>query len=295
MSQPFDASPSRGVGIEACPLTNLGQRVGCDFDESLLAIRTTGGTRENDPKNEGRKQGKRESCRIVRLNRRKEGRSAIEVGRPPKEQEKNHLVDQIREIVTSPYLALVVGVAILATFGKYFVDFAFLEHVGSLSKGDKELASFLGIFSGATQTLSLLTGILVSRPLLDRFGIRVGVMILPFLHALCTVVIVVVGLLGIAPQLTFWLVIANQGIYKAFKHPIDNASFKVLYQPLRIEQRLAVQIAVEVIFSPVVVGLSGAIMLVQRGPARCQSRHANTCVPTMTGFPSRSNEVRDSG
>lgn len=166
----------------------------------------------------------------------------------------------LHEIVTSPYLAVVVAVAVLATFGKYFVDFAFLAQISTVSKGEVELASLLGLFSGLTQTVSLLTRVFVSRPLLARLGIRVGVLILPLAHALCALLTILAGVFGPSGAV-FWLVIGNQGIYKSLKHPIDNASFKVLYQPLKPEQRLGVQIAVEIIFSPVVVGVAGGVML----------------------------------
>ena len=166
----------------------------------------------------------------------------------------------LQEIVSSPYLLVVVTVAVLATFGKYFVDFAFLEQISTVSKGEVELASLLGLFSGLTQTLSLLTRVFVSRPLLARLGIRVGVLILPLAHALCALLTILAGVFGPSVAV-FWLVIGNQGIYKSLKHPIDNASFKVLYQPLKPEQRLGVQIAVEIIFSPAVVGVAGAVML----------------------------------
>ncbi len=171
----------------------------------------------------------------------------------------------LRDIVGSRYLALVIGVAIAATFGKYFVDFAFLEQMSTVTKGEAQLATFLGIFNGLAQTVSLLTRVFVSRPFIHRFGIRVGVVVLPTMHALCTAATVVCGTLGIGGNAVFWLVIANQGIYKAFKHPIDNASFKVLYQPLKAAQRLAAQIAVEVMFAPVVVGVAGGVMLVFSG------------------------------
>ena len=167
----------------------------------------------------------------------------------------------LREILTSPYLTMVVGVATLATFGKYFVDFAFLEQMSSLSNREEELAAYLGVFNGATQTVSLLTRLFVSRPLLARFGIRVGVVILPVMHAICSALTIASGALGFGAVSVFWLMLANQGIYKSFKHPIDNASFKVLYQPLKPEQRLSAQIAVEIIFSPVVVGIAGGVML----------------------------------
>ena len=170
------------------------------------------------------------------------------------------LREGLQEIVSSPYLVVVVTVAVLATFGKYFVDFAFLEQISTVSKGEVELASLLGLFSGLTQTLSLLTRVFVSRPLLARLGIRVGVLILPLAHTLCALLTILAGVFGPGAAV-FWLVIGNQGIYKTLKHPIDNASFKVLYQPLKPEQRLGVQIAVEIIFSPAVVGVAGAVML----------------------------------
>ena len=167
----------------------------------------------------------------------------------------------IREIAGDRYLALVIGVAVLATFGKYFVDFSFLEQMSTIGHGEAELATFFGIFNGLAQVASLLTRLFVSRPFLHRYGIRVGVVVLPIMHAVCALATVACGVLGAPERVVFWLVIANQGIYKTFKHPIDNASFKVLYQPLKAAQRLAAQIAVEVIFSPVVVGLAGAVML----------------------------------
>lgn len=166
-----------------------------------------------------------------------------------------------RAITGSHYLRLVVGVAVLATFGKYFVDFAFLGRVSALSSDEKQIATVLALFNGVTQSLSLLTRVFLSRPFLSRFGIRGGVLVLPVLHALCAAITVIAGIVG-APAWVTWSVIGNQGVYKTFKHPIDNASFKVLYQPLRREQRLATQIAVEVMFSPVTVGLAGVVMLV---------------------------------
>ncbi|HEY8075680.1 MAG TPA: Npt1/Npt2 family nucleotide transporter, partial [Labilithrix sp.] len=165
------------------------------------------------------------------------------------------------EIFENRYLTLVIVVAVLATFGKYFVDFAFLEQVATTGKGEESFATFLGIFNGLTQTLSLLTRLFVSRPLLGRFGIRVGVLVLPILHALCALATILSGFVGAPANVVFAFVIANQGVYKTFKHPIDNASFKVLYQPVKPEQRLAAQIAVEIVFSPIVVGVAGGVML----------------------------------
>jgi hypothetical protein len=172
-------------------------------------------------------------------------------------------VQQLQQVVGDRYLLLVTGIAGLAVLGKHFVDFAFLEQLRARFDDASALAGFFGVFSGLTQGLSLLARLLVSGPLLQRYGIRVGLLVLPLTHLLCTLLIVVNASLGDPHRsaLVFWLVIANQGIYKTLKHPIDNPSFKVLYQPLRAEKRLAAQIGVEVVFAPVALGLAGGIML----------------------------------
>ena len=179
------------------------------------------------------------------------------------------LASQLRAILAHPYLSLVVAIGVLAVFGKYFVDFAFLEQMRARMSDAKALAGFFAIFSGVTQGLSLLTRVFVSGPLLTRLGIRVGMLVLPMTHLVCTLAIVLIGAFGQAGEpAVFWLVIANQGIYKVLKHPIDNPSFKVLYQPLRRDERLAAQIAIEAIFTPVAIGIAGGIMLLMSSVVR---------------------------
>jgi AAA family ATP:ADP antiporter len=167
----------------------------------------------------------------------------------------------LRQLVGNRYLMLIVGVAAFAALGKYFVDFAFLEQMKQRYGGEKALASFFGIFSGVSQTLSLSTRLFLSGRVLGRWGVKLGLLILPAAHVLCTLVLVAAGLLPGAGAAIFWLVVLNQGIYKTLKHPIDNPSFKVLYQPLRREDRLAAQITVETIVTPLAIGVAGLVML----------------------------------
>jgi hypothetical protein len=168
--------------------------------------------------------------------------------------------DRLRRVFANPYMTIVIAVAVLATFGKFFVDFAFLEQVGRLGKDERQLATVLAIFSGVAQAVSLFLRVFVSRPLLARVGIRIGVLILPGAQLACTLALVGSGLLGASGAL-FGFVLLNQGIYKALKHPIDNAAFKVLYQPLSPSERFSAQLAVEVLCTPVVVAVAGGVML----------------------------------
>ncbi len=170
----------------------------------------------------------------------------------------------LARLLSNRYLLLLFSIAFFGVLAKYFVDFAFLAQVKSRYRDAAAVAGFFGLFSGVSQVLSLLARIFLSGPLLGRYGIRLGLLALPIAQALCSALIIAVAATGLGPGATaalFWLVVANQGIYKTFKHPIDNPSFKVLYQPLRKDERLSSQIAVETMVTPITTGLAGFVML----------------------------------
>lgn len=166
-----------------------------------------------------------------------------------------------RSVLNDSYLRLLVSVAFLAVLGKYFVDFAYLAEVGEQVDGTRGLASFLALFSGVSQTLSLATRLFVSRRILGRWGVRGGLLVLPALQLGCTALLLAAGLVPGAGPAVFWLVVANQGVYKTLKHPIDNPSFKILYQTLPRDDRLATQVFVETVVNPSAIAFAGLVML----------------------------------
>jgi hypothetical protein len=172
----------------------------------------------------------------------------------------------LRSLWPSPYLKAIFVLSFFAVLGKYFVDFAFLSEMQTRWHEVETLASFFGVFSGVTQVVNLGIRVLVSGRLLNRFGILVGLVVLPAAHFLCTLAILAVAAVPI-PAGVFWLAIGNQGLYKTLKHPVDNPSFKVLYQPLPRRERLAAQIGVEVIVTPIAIALAAALMILFSRPS----------------------------
>ena len=123
------------------------------------------------------------------------------------------------------------------------------------------LPGFFAIFSCVTQTLDFVGRITLSGKFFHRYGIKIGLITLPVLHIICTLLIILTGTLFSGSGLLFWLAILNQGLYKTFRRTIDRPSFKVLYQPLQQEQRLTAQIAIEGIVTQTAVGTAGLIMV----------------------------------
>ncbi|HEY7699374.1 MAG TPA: hypothetical protein VIE88_13210, partial [Vicinamibacteria bacterium] len=172
----------------------------------------------------------------------------------------------IRSLWANSYLKAIFILSFFAVLGKYFVDFAFLSEMQTRWHEVETLASFFGIFSGVTQVVNLGIRVLVSGRLLSRFGILVGLLVLPSAHFLCTLAILAAAAVPI-PVAVFWLAIGNQGLYKTLKHPVDNPSFKVLYQPLPRRERLAAQIGVEVIVTPIAIAVAAALMILFSRPS----------------------------
>ncbi len=164
-------------------------------------------------------------------------------------------------LIKDPYLRFVLIVAFCGILGKYLVDFAFLQQVKTRFADAKEVASFFALFSGVSQVASLITRVFLSGRVLSAIGVHRGLLILPGAHVVCTTLLLVAGGLALGPDPVFWLVVLNQGIYKTFKHPIDNPSLKTLYQPIPKDRRLSLAIAVDAILNPAGIALSSALMV----------------------------------
>ncbi len=206
-------------------------------------------------------------CLVLGALALRTGERAREVPRPGEGAVPVPSRPPLRVLLAPPYVRVVVALAFFGVLAKYLVDFAFLDQMRSRFVEVGTLASFFAVFSGVSQALSLLTRLLLSGRLLARFGVRVGLLILPVAHVACTALVLAAALTPELAAAVFWLVVANQGLYKTFKQPIDNPSFKVLYQPLPREQRFATQVAVETLVTPLTIGLAGAVMILTTRPS----------------------------
>jgi len=164
-------------------------------------------------------------------------------------------------LLSDRYLSLILLLAVFAAFGKYFVEFAFQAQLKGHFEGATGISEFKATFDGWSQSVSLVTMMLSGR-IIGRFGVRVGLVILPVLQIICTLAILAAGYAPEMPSTVFWLVILNQGLYKTLSKPIDSPSLKVLYKPLAPAVRLSAQIALEAIVTPMTIGAVGLIILV---------------------------------
>jgi hypothetical protein len=159
-----------------------------------------------------------------------------------------------RTIVT---MVVLVAVGQLAYF---FVDNAFYLEAGRRYPQTEELAAFLGLYSAAVGTASLLCGALLAPWLLRRFGVRAGMLMLPLLLLALALATVISATLGGAADQLFALVVASKVGDQSLRYTLDKTTFVTLLQPLPGAQRLRVQAGLESIVEPLSGGVAGLLL-----------------------------------
>lgn len=159
------------------------------------------------------------------------------------------------------YLLLIFMLASVAITTFYFVDNAFLLQVQQQYPDSAALASFLGIFNSISGFLQLFTLAVLSGWLLSRFGVMVGLLVLPLSLAAGASLVIAADRLGAVAGTVFLLFFAVRLADRAFRYTLNRASVLVLYQPLSTSQRLRVQAVTESIIEPLAGVLAGLVLL----------------------------------
>lgn len=172
----------------------------------------------------------------------------------------------ISELLKVRYFVLLAACVVLLNFALYGVDFAFLAQTREKFTGPEQLARFIGIFYGATKVVELVMKVGVSGRLLGQFGLKVGLLVLPVLLAVCAGFGVAIGTLGLGAAHFFVLVALAKLFSVVARSSAFEPSFRVLYQPVPAVDRLSYQSHVEGTAKQLAVGVIGvALLLFSRG------------------------------
>ena len=158
------------------------------------------------------------------------------------------------------YPTLIMFSALIMVVAFFLIDFGFLKQVRGQFQSADEVARFLGVFFTAVYIISFLLRALVTGHLLNRFGLRAGLLILPAGLLLLTATALISNLLQIMP-LFFWLVIGIKLLDESLQSGIYYPASQMLYQPMPAKQRVSLQTLTESIAVPVGIGLAGLGLL----------------------------------
>ncbi|WP_296492185.1 Npt1/Npt2 family nucleotide transporter [Rhodoferax sp.] len=164
----------------------------------------------------------------------------------------------------APYIRILVTVVFFSQLVYFLTDFAFYERANARFPNENELAAFLGMTQAVIGVLSLVTGLLISAPLVSRFGLRNGLLVLPVLLMTVGMAVVVAGhSIGVGNgEWLFWLVVGGKVIDQSLRYTLDKTSSVTLFQPFPAAKRNGLQAAMESMVEPLSGGIAGVILYV---------------------------------
>lgn len=170
-----------------------------------------------------------------------------------------------RSLFKERYFALIFLSATLSMTVIYFADFGFLSSIKVQAKNGsyitpEQVPQFIAIVFGILKIGELVTSFFSSR-ILSKYGVKLGLTILPITSTLLITIAVIVGLLwGAISFIFFILFVLNKSLERILRRSLDDPSFNILYQPLPDEKKLSIQTKVGVIMQ-ISIGIAGMLLL----------------------------------
>jgi len=182
--------------------------------------------------------------------------NATDVGGPVATK-RDSLVDYLR----NPYVALMFALTIVAWLSFYFVDNIFYNRVSAQFPEPAAFSAFMGLYLSALGVFTLFNNLFLAGFIINRFGVRVGLFVLPALLFVVMLAFSVAGAgWGLVPLL-FWLATVGRVLDLGLLFSVDQTAQSILYQPLPAAERARVQTIDNGIIRMVAVGLAGGSLL----------------------------------
>ncbi|MCS7005352.1 MAG: hypothetical protein NZM38_08500 [Cytophagales bacterium] len=166
------------------------------------------------------------------------------------------------------YVALMSWFVVCSMLAAGFVEYSFLHTVESkFTEQEKDLASFLSFFNGTVMIVSFLIQTFLNDRIVEMFGTRNSLLLLPSLLLFFTTLTVLCGhLFGYSPTselfLIFFVVVSVSKLFTdALRDSLENPIFKMFFFPLPIYSRFEIQTFVEGTIKESANLLGGVVLL----------------------------------
>lgn len=144
------------------------------------------------------------------------------------------------DLFKNQYTLYLFVLALLPVFGLYFVDFVFFGQTQIVFPQKEVLSGFIGIFFGVMALVEFLIKTLVYGRLVEKFGLKPGLIALPVLLLFSTLLASFSGtFFGVASMFSF--VVLSKLFIRSIRNSINDPSYLILYQALPAQERFAFQ------------------------------------------------------
>jgi ATP/ADP translocase/HEAT repeat protein len=164
-------------------------------------------------------------------------------------------------LIRSRYVALIIASVCLGWVAFFFVDNIFYDRAALQFPNAVDLTAFIGTSLAITGVIALVVTTLVSSRVLQRRGLRAGLLLMPALVTACIALAAVFGALGAAVTVSFFFAALAKIANVSLGFTLSQSASNVAYQALPGEARIRVQTVAEGIVQPIAIGIAGVLLL----------------------------------
>lgn len=165
------------------------------------------------------------------------------------------------QLVKSKYIAILFIQIVLGWTAFFFLDVVFLDVVTTRFSNADQLAGFLGVFYAVVAIFIVFGSLFLTGPVLNRFGVRAGILVLPVALTIFLGSLVIGGVLSADITVLFVIIAITRFTSSSFVNVTDVPATNILYQPMSPHKRSQVQATSDGIVYPVSMGVAGILLL----------------------------------
>ncbi|MFA0964246.1 hypothetical protein AB9P05_20730 [Roseivirga sp. BDSF3-8] len=174
---------------------------------------------------------------------------------------------RFRNLIRNRYIGYLSLFLIFSMVASYFIDFSFLTVTQRQYPSETDLASFLAVFNGAIMILSFLIQTFVNDRIIGTYGIKISLLILPFILGVFTLASIFFGNLygtfaSSSGFIWFFLSVALSKLFtSSLRDALENPTFKLYFMPMDTRIRFDIQTKVEGVIGEFSRLLAGGFIL----------------------------------
>ena len=157
----------------------------------------------------------------------------------------------ILKMMKNPYLAMMILFVLMAMLAQFFAHYSFLVTANIKYPTAGEFASFLAVFMGVLMVFTFAFKTFVFSKLMVMYGLKVNLLILPFLLIFFTLLASLSGVIfgyeeeSAGFQMFFLFIAISKLFAQSLRMAIEVPAFKLLYQPLNSNIKYDVQAKID--------------------------------------------------
>lgn len=166
-----------------------------------------------------------------------------------------------RGSLRNPYVLLILSLTVAAWLSFFFVDNIFFNRASAQFPTQEAMSSFMGLYLAALGIFTLFNNLFLVGFVVNRFGVRVALSVLPVSLLIVTIFFSAFGTIGGILPLLFWLATLNRVLDLGLFFSVDQSAQAILYQPLPLEERTRIQTIDNGIVQMSAVALAGGLLI----------------------------------